>query len=45
MASLAQIVGVLSLAVGGWLLWSPWAFVAAGGVLTLAPEFASLVRR
>ena len=44
MATVAQLLGLLLLAVGGWLLWSPWAFVAVGGVLVVAPEIAALRR-
>lgn len=40
-----QVVGVVLLAVGLTMLWSPWALVAGGVLLLVAPEVAELVRR
>lgn len=42
---MSQLVGVVLVAVGVWLLWSPWALVAGGLLLLLGPEVAELVRR
>lgn len=41
----AQILGVLLVAVGGWLLWSPWSLIIAGAALVVAPEVSELTRR
>ena len=40
-----QVLGVLCLAFGAWLLWSPWAWVIAGGLLVVVPELVALSRR
>jgi hypothetical protein len=45
MGALAQILGVTLASVGGWLLWSPWAFVIGAAVLLIAPELGELRRR
>lgn len=45
MATVAQILGLLLLALAGWLLWSPWALVIVGGLLVVGPEIAALRRR
>lgn len=45
MSTAAQILGVFLVAVGVFLLWSPWALVIAGAVLLVAPELAALRRR
>lgn len=42
---MSQVLGVVLLALGGWLLWSPWALLIAGLVLVLAPEIGVLMRR
>lgn len=42
---MAQILGVLLLALGGFLLWSPWALVIAGVLLVIVPELGVLLRR
>lgn len=44
MGTVAQIVGLILLAIAGWLLWSPWSFAIAGGVLVVAPEIGALRR-
>lgn len=44
-STVAQIIGIVLLAFGVWLLWSPWALVAAGGVLLVVPEIAAQRRR
>lgn len=36
--SFEQIVGLVLLAFGGWLLWSAWAFVIAGLLALVVPE-------
>lgn len=41
----AQVVGVILASIGGWLLWSPWAFIIAGAVLVALPEIVDAVRR
>lgn len=45
MNTVAQIVGVVLLAVAGLLLWSPWALVVAGGLLLVIPELVSVRAR
>lgn len=42
---MTQVIGVLLLALAGWLLWSPWALVIAGVLLVIGPEFAEFQRR
>jgi hypothetical protein len=42
---MAQVLGLVLLAAGGWLLWSPWALVIAGMLLLLGPEVSELRRR
>jgi Flp pilus assembly protein TadB len=42
---MSQILGVVLIALAGWLLWSPWALVIAGAVLLIAPEVGLMVRR
>jgi hypothetical protein len=45
MSGLAQITGVVLVAVAGWLIWgSPWWLAGGGAVLLIAPEIADLVR-
>lgn len=45
MAAFAQMLGVVLVATGAALLWSPWALVAGGVVLLVAPEIGEAVRR
>ena len=45
MTTVAQIVGIVLLTLGAWLLWSPWALIVGGGLLLVAPEIAVLRRR
>jgi hypothetical protein len=44
-SSVAQIVGVLLVIVGVWVLWSPWALVIGGGLLLVVPELVAVTRR
>lgn len=44
-ASVEQLVGLVLVAVGGWLLWSPWALVIGGVVALLLPEVIAVKRR
>lgn len=43
--SVAQLVGVVLVSVGGWLVWSPWALVAGGALLVIGPEVPGVVKR
>lgn len=43
-SALAQIIGLVLLAVGGWMLWSAWSFVICGGLLLIGPEMAQFRR-
>lgn len=45
MSAVAQILGVTLGSVGGWMLWSPWAFIIGAAVLLIAPELGELKRR
>ena len=40
-----QVLGVVLVAVGGDLLWSPWALVIGGLLLLAGPEVGELRRR
>jgi hypothetical protein len=42
--ALAQILGVILVSLGVWILWSPWALVIGGGLLLLGPELPKLRR-
>jgi len=44
-STVAQIVGILLLVLGGWLLWSAWALVIGGAVLLVVPELVAVRRR
>lgn len=45
MAVSAQTLGVTLAAVGGWLLWSAWAFIIAAAVLIVLPELDEAARK
>ncbi len=39
-----QAAGLVLVALGAWLLWSPWALVIAGLLLIVVPEFAQALK-
>lgn len=45
MEVLAQVLGVVLVAVGACLLWSPWALVIGGVLLLVVPEAGRAVVR
>lgn len=45
MSTVAQIVGVLLIVLGVWLIWSPVALIIGGALLLLVPEMVAAVRR
>ena len=44
MSALAQVIGLVLLAIGGWVLWSAWSFVICGGLLLIGPELTRFRR-
>lgn len=39
-----QAAGLVLVAVGAWLLWSPWALVIAGLLMLVVPEIAQALK-